>query len=291
MRGVWARNYSAILPDDWEAVGVSKSSVSREFVLAGEEECKRLLERRFDDVDILIMYVDGIVFAEHSIVAAVGVDASGYKHVLGIAGGVTENSAVAAFLLESVAERGVKPGLKRLFVIDGLKALRKAIDVVYGSENPVQRCRNHKVKNVVDHLPLELKDQMKSAMRAAFKLSEEGGMKRLETLASWFDREYPGAAASLREGLEEMFTINRLGLPTSLRRSLATTNIIESPHSGVRMRTRRVTNWQGRSMVLRWAASGFLATEKNFRRIMGYRDLWILAAALDRHVDQEGLVA
>ena len=116
-------------------------------------------------------------------------------------------------------------------------------------------------------------------------------MRRLETLASWFDREYPGAAASLREGLSEMFTINRLGLPASLRRSLATTNIIESPHSGVRMRTRRVTNWQDGSMVLRWAASGFLASEKNFRRIMGYRDLWILAAALDRHVDQEDKAA
>lgn len=291
MRGVSTRNYSAILPDACEAVGVSKSSISREFVLASEEECKRLLERRFDDVDILIVYVDGIVFAEHNIIAAVGVDISGYKHVLGIAEGATENSAVATALLEGIAERGVAPGVKRLFVIDGSRALRKAIDAVYGDNNPVQRCRNHKVKNVCDHLPLELKDQTKSGMKAAFKLSAEEGMKRLETLASWFDREYPGAAASLREGLEEMFTINRLDLPASLRRSLATTNIIESPNSGVRMRTRRVTNWQGGSMVMRWAASGFLATEKNFRRMMGYRDLWILAAALGRNVDQEGLAA
>lgn len=291
MRGVSTRNYSAILPEACEAVGVSKSSISREFVLASEEECKRLLERRFDDVDILIVYVDGIVFAEHSIVAAVGVDARGYKHVLGIAEGATENSAVATALLEGIAERGVAPGVKRLFVIDGSKALRKAIDAVYGGDNPVQRCRNHKVKNVVDHLPNELRDQAKCAMKAAFKLSAEDGIKRLETLASWFDREYPGAAASLREGLEEMFTINRLSLPTSLRRSLATTNIIESPNSGVRMRTRRVTNWQDGSMVLRWAASGFLATEKNFRRLMGYRDLWILAAALGRNVDQDGLAA
>ena len=291
MRGVSTRNYSAILPQACECVGVSKSAISREFVLASEEETRRLLERRFDDVDILIVYIDGIVFAEHNVTAAVGVDAEGYKHVLGIAEGATENSAVAMGLLEGIAERGVAPGVKRLFVVDGSKALRKAIDAVYGSENPVQRCRNHKVKNVVDHLPLELKDQAKAAIRAAWKLPEEEGMKRLQTLASWFEREYPGAAASLREGLDEMFTINRLGLPVSLRRSLATTNIIESPHSGVRMRTRRVTNWQGGSMVLRWAASGFLATEENFRRMMGYRDLWILAAALDRHVDQEGKAA
>lgn len=291
MRGVSTRNYAAILPDACECVGVSKSSISREFVLASEEETRRLCERRFDELDVLIIYVDGIVFAEHNVIAAVGVDAEGYKHVLGIAEGATENSVVAAALLEGIAERGVAPGVKRLFVIDGSKALRKAIDSVYGSDNPVQRCRNHKVKNVVDHLPNELKDQAKSAMRAAFKLPEEEGMKRLETLASWFDREYPGAAASLREGLSEMFTINRLGLPGTLRRSLATTNIIESPHSGVRMRTRRVSNWQGGSMVLRWAASGFLATEKNFRRMMGYSDLWILAAALDRQVDREGKAA
>jgi len=291
MRGVSTRNYSVILPDACECVGVSKSAISREFVLASEEECKKLCERRFDELEILIIYIDGIVFGGHNIIAAVGIDGEGYKHVLGIAEGATENSAVATALLESIAERGVTPGVKRLFVIDGSKALRRAIDAVYGSDNPVQRCRNHKVKNVCDHLPMEFKDQAKSAMRAAFKLSEEDGIKRLETLASWFDREYPGAAASLREGLSEMFTINRLDLPPSLRRSLATTNIIESPHSGVRMRTRRVTNWQGGSMVLRWAASGLLATEKNFRRMMGYRDLWILAAALDRHVDREGLAA
>jgi len=291
MRGVSTRNYAAILPSACEAVGVSKSSISREFVFASEEETKRLCERRFDDVDILIIYIDGIVFAEHNIIGAVGVDSEGHKHVLGIAEGATENSVVATALLESIAERGVASGVKRLFVIDGSKALRKAIDAVYGSANPVQRCRNHKVKNVLDHLPNELRDQASSAMRAAFKLSEEDGMKRLETLASWLDREYPGAAASLMEGLSEMFTINRLGLPASLRRSLATTNIIESPHSGVRMRTRRVSNWQGGSMVVRWAAPGFLATEKNFRRMMGYRDLWILAAALGRNVDQEGLAA
>jgi len=291
MRGVSTRNYSAILPDACECVGVSRSSISREFVLASEEETRMLCERRFDDVDILIIYIDGMVFAQHNVIAAVGVDANGVKHVLGIAEGATENSTVASALLEGIAERGVAPGVKRLFVIDGSRALRKAIGCVYGSDNPVQRCRNHKVKNVLDHLPNELRDQASSAMRAAFKLSEAEGMKRLETLASWFDREYPGAAASLREGLSEMFTINRLGLPASLRRSLGTTNIIESPHSGVRMRTRRVTNWQDGAMVVRWAASGFLATEKNFRRMMGYADLWILAAALDRHVDREGLAA
>jgi transposase-like protein len=128
-------------------------------------------------------------------------------------------------------------------------------------------------------------------MRAMRSGEARSSVSREFVLASWFEQEHPGAAASLREGLSEMFTINRLGLPPSLRRSLATTNIIESPNSGLRMRTRRVSRWQGGSMALRWAASGLLATEKNFRRLMGYSDLWILAAALDRHIDQEGLAA
>jgi len=257
--------------------------MGKEYQTTGKKDSRELARFLAANGQVILPMVE--------LIAAVGVDSDGYKHVLGIAEGATENSAVATALLESIAERGVAPGMKRLFVIDGSKALRKAIDAVYGADNPVQRCRNHKVKNVLDHLSNELKDQAKAAMRAAFKLSEAEGMKRLETLASWFDREYPGAAASLREGLEEMFTINRLGLPASLRRSLATTNIIESPHSGVRMRTRRVTNWQDGSMVVRWAASAFLATEKNFRRMMGYRDLWILAAALGHDVEQEGLAA
>ncbi|MBM3473401.1 MAG: IS256 family transposase, partial [Armatimonadetes bacterium] len=163
----------------------------------------------------------------------------------------------------------------------GSKALRAAIDVVFGSKNPVQRCRNHKVENVTGHLPQELRDQVKTVMKAAYRLPADEGIARLKQQASWLEREYPSAAASLLEGLDETFTVNRLSLSVSLRRCLATTNIVESPTSGVRLRTRRVTHWQNGEMVLRWAAAALLETENSFRKIMGYKDLWMLKAVLD----------
>jgi transposase-like protein len=169
-----------------------------------------------------------------------------------------------------------------LFVIDGAKALRAAISKVFGPQHPVQRCRNHKMRNVVERLPEDQKDQAKATMRASYKLEAKEGMARLRKLADWLEQEHPAAANSLREGLEECFTINRLGIPPSLHRCLATTNLIESPQSGVRMRTRRVCRWRDTAMVERWAAASFLATEKNFRRIMGWKDLWQLEAILGR---------
>ena len=289
MRGVSTRNYSEILPEACECAGVSKSSISRQFVVASEAECKKLLERRFDDVRILVIYIDGIVVSEHSAIAAVGIDENGYKHVLGVADGATENAEVVKDLLESMVERGIKPGVKRLFVIDGSKALRAAIDAVYGKDNPVQRCRPHKSRNVASHLPDHLKETANCTMKAAWKLEPEEGMARLRQLAKMFEDAYPSAAASILEGLEEMFTVNRLGIPASLRRCLVTTNIIESPNSGVRRQTGRVTNWKDGKMVKRWVASAFLATEKSFRRVIGYKDLWMLKAALDEDVDNKGV--
>lgn len=161
--------------------------------------------------------------------------------------------------------------------------MRAAIDAVFGTENPVQRCRHHKVENVCGYLPEELKEQTKAALHAAFRLPAKEGIARLEKQAQWLEHEYPSAAASLREGLEEMFTVNRLGLPPNLTRCLVSTNVIESPTSGVRLRTRRVCRWRDGKMVLRWAAAAWLMTEKKFRKIMGYRDLWMLEAALGRH--------
>lgn len=162
--------------------------------------------------------------------------------------------------------------------------MRAAINRVFGSGNPVQRCRHHKIKNVCDQLPDELAAQVKSVMKAAYGLPWQEGRARLKKQADWLETHYPGAAASLREGLEETFTINRLELSPTLRRCLGTTNIIESPHAGVRLRTNRVSRWQDGKMVLRWVAAAFLETEKNFRRILGYRDLWMLKVKLDNEV-------
>ena len=281
MRGVSTRQYKGVIPEMANTVGVSKSSVSRQIIEASEAEVDALLKRRFDDVKLIILYIDGMAFGDHVMIGAVGVDVEGNKHVLAIREGATENAAVAKELLEDLVARGVNPDQKRLFVIDGSKALRAAINAVFGSHQPVQRCRAHKLRNVVDHLPKDQKEQVKSVMRAAWKMDAKGGMARLKKLAEWLEREYPSAAASLMEGMEECFTINRLDVPPSLHRCLATTNLIESPHSGVRMRTRRVCRWRDGAMVKRWMASAFLATEKNFRKMMGYRDLWALEAILN----------
>jgi len=282
MRGVSTRNYKEILPEACGAAGVSKSSVSREFVEKSEQAYKGLLERKFDQADLLIFYIDGIVSGGHHVLVAIGVDAEGYKHVLGIREGASENATVVKGLLEDLVARGVKPGVKRLFVIDDSKALRAGIDAVYGADNPVQRCRLHKERNVLDYLPEGQKDYARLTLRAAFTLEAEKGEKRLETLAKQYDKEYPSAAGSIREGMAEMFTVNRLGVPSSVRRSLFSTNIIESPNAGIRMRTRRVTEWDGGAMILRWVAASLLSAEEKFRRLSGYKDLWMLAAALGR---------
>jgi len=280
MHGISTRSYKKVLPEMAETVGVSKSNVSREFIEASEKQMKEFAERRFDDKDILIIYIDGIRFSQFHVIAAIGVDSDGFKHVLGLTEGATENAAVVKDLLEDIVARGIDPSRKRLFVIDGSKALRNAVDTVFG-DNPVQRCRKHKLSNVMDHLPKELKDQVKSVMKAAWRLDMEEGKKKIRQQAHQLEIKYPSAASSLLEGLDEMFTVNSMELPKALKRCLCTTNIIESPHSGVRMRTRRVNNWNGGKMVLRWATAAFLETEKHFKRIGGYKQLWMLKSYLD----------
>ena len=291
MRGVSTRNYQEILPEACECVGVSKSSVSRQFALASEEECRKLAGRRFDDIELLVIYIDGMVFADHCVIASVGVDVSGAKHVLGIVEGATENATVVKALLESMVDRGIKSDRKRLFVIDGAKALRAGIDAVYGEDSPVQRCRTHKIRNVKGYLPQDIGEYVGITMKAAFRLGAEEGPARLKTLAESLSKQYPGAAGSLIEGLDEMFTVNRLGLPKSLHRGLTTTNIIESSISGVKSRTHRVKNWQDGAMVKRWAASSLLETERSFRKVMGYRDIWMLDAALKDGIDKSDKAA
>jgi len=280
MCNVSTRNYEGVIREMADTTGVSKSSVSREFVTASAEKLQELTERSFQEVDLLIIYLDGMVFGEHHVIGAVGVDREGNKHVLGLQMGASENAAAATALLEDLVERGVDPEKKYLFVIDGAKALRKGVRQVFGSKQEVQRCRQHKIRNVCSHLPDDLADNVRAEMKAAYQCQWEKGMARLKKQAEWLEVRYPSAAASLREGLEETFTINRLELSSSLRRCLGSTNVIESPHSGVRMRTRRVSRWRDGQMVLRWAATAFLETEKHFNRIAGYRDLWMLEAKL-----------
>ena len=287
LAGISTRQYKEVLPQMAEAVGVSKSAVSREMIEASEQIYKDLLDRRFDDKDLLVVYIDGLRFGEYHVLAAVGVDSEGFKHVLGVKEGASENATVVTELLQELVAKGVKPGRRRLYVIDGSKPLRIGIDAVYGSDNPVQRCRNHKERNLQDHLPKDQAKQVVSAMKAAWRMEAKEGEAQLEKQAQWLEREWPSAAASLREGLSEMFTINRLRVPATLRRCLGSTNVIESSFSGARGKTYKVTHWQNGSMALRWAASALTATEKKFKRIMGYHQLWQLKAYLDEPLEKD----
>ncbi len=289
LHGISTRNYRKVLPEMAETVAVSKSNVSREFVEASEQTLQELSERRFEGKDMLIVYLDGIQFGQLHVIVALGVDRQGYKHVLGLREGSSENATVVKDLLTDIVSRGLDPGRRRLFVIGGSKALRKAIDEVFGTANPVQRCRHHKVRNVLDYLPKERQENVRCAMKAAFQLPAEQGMAKLKKLSEWLAPEYPSAAESLLEGLAEMFTINRLELPAQLRRCLASTDIIESPNAGIRDKTGRVTRWRDGQMVLRWTAAALLTLEKRMRRIMGHQQLWMLEAKLQEQDEQQGI--
>lgn len=283
--GVSTRKYGRVLPEMAGTVGIAKSSVSREFVAQSRKVLETLAARRWDKLDILAVYLDGIIVGSHHILAAVGVDAVGQKHLLGLCSGSSENKRVAKDLLTHLVEHGLDPDVSRLYVIDGSKALRAAIEEVFGSAAQVQRCRTHKVRNVIERLPKALAAQVRSVMHAAYKLPTKEGMAKLRQQASWLQADHPDAAASLLEGLDEIFTVNRLGLTPALARCLATTNIIENPNGAVRRVAHRVCRYRDAEMALRWTASGFLEAEKNFRRLQGHRELWVLATALGRHVE------
>jgi putative transposase len=287
--GVSTRRYQNIIPAMAQTVGVSKSAVSRANIEAGEKLLKELAERRFDDLDLLIIYLDAIVLGDFHVLGAIGVDSTGAKHVLGLREGSSENTVVATELLKDLVSRGVTPERFRLFVIDGGKALRHAIDAVYGSNNPVQRCRIHKLRNVIGHLPKDQHRNARATLCAAWKLDAGAGMAQIEQLALWYQKKYPSAAASLREGLEELFTINALNLPTKLMRCVSTTNIIESANWGARQRIGRVRNWQSGAMALRWSSCAFEAASKQFRKVMGHQQLWMLKAHLDAIGKEEQL--
>lgn len=283
LRGVSTREYAEVLPEMAETAGVSRSSISRQAIEGSVEQLRQLRERHWDKVDLLVLYIDGQRFGSHHVISAVGVDRAGVKHVLGIELGATENAAAVKQLFTSLRDQGLPTDRKYLFVIDGAKALRTAIDEVFGADQPVQRCRNHKMRNVINELPKEQPAQAMNLMRAAWRVSDaEEGVKRLEQLARFLEQEHESAARSLREGMAEMFTVQRLQLPPSLYKCLGTTNVIESPQSGVQKRTHNVTRWRDAAMVERWVASAWLLTEKHFRKVIGHRDLWALAVVLGR---------
>jgi transposase-like protein len=272
LNGVSTRRYQRVIAEMADTAGVSKSTVSREAIEASEAALQQLLERRFDDVDLLIIYIDGMQSQDQCVLAAVGVDVEGRKQVLGLRESSTENAEAAKDLLHHLVEHGVDPRRRHLFVIDGAVALRTAINAMFGAETPVQRCRNHRLRNVLGRLPRPQQAQTASLMRAAWKLNPTDGMAKFRQIAGWLEHDYPDAAAALLEGLEECFTINRLDIPRSLHRCLATSNIVDNAHSEVRDHTRPVCRCRP-GMAARWSAAAFLEIEKSFREIMGYLEI------------------
>jgi putative transposase len=277
---VSTRKYARVVHRCAAELGISKSAVSRQFVKQSAQALAELHGRRFDEVDLIAIYVDGIIVAKHHLLAAIGVDASGVKHVLGLASGSSENARVVKDLLGGLRERGVDLNIARLWVIDGSKALRAGIDQLCGAAAWVQRCRVHKLRNVTERLPKDRAEQVRWVMTQAFQLDAGKGQAKLKALAQQLQAQHPDAAASVHEGLAEMFTITQLGVTGELARCLATTNIIESPNSVVRRVTGRVTHYQDADMAMRWTAAGFIEAERSFRKLRGHEQIKALIHAL-----------
>ena len=270
---VSTRKYARVMYRCADEMGISRSAVSRHFIKDSAQALAKLMSRDFATTDLVAIYVDGIIIARHHVIAAIGVDAGGQKHMLGIVPGSSENAKVVKDLLGSLAERGVDLNLARLWVIDGSKALRSAIDQLCGDAAHVQRCRLHKIRNVTERLPKAKAAQTRWVMAQALKGEPAAGIHKLQAHAKHLRAQHPDAAASLLEGLEELFTINLLGVTGELARCLATTNVIESPNSVVRRVSARVTRYRNADMAMRWVAAGFLEAEKAFRRLRGHKQI------------------
>ena len=284
--GLSSRNYNQgqeTLPADLKCHGTSKSSVSRRFTQATQAELKRLMSRRFDSMGINVLLLDGVEFADTTVMVAMGIDHAGAKHILWIKLGATENAVVCKDLLTDLVERGLDGEDGLLAIIDGAKALRSALKTIYGERVLIQRCRVHKKRNVLDYLPKEQRPWVKRQLNKAWAMHNVvEATQSLKGLATHLETQYPDAAASLREGLEETLTVMRLDVSGLLQKSLSTTNAIESAFDAVRTRTRNVKRWQNGNMIQRWAAAGLLAAEERFFKIKGYKEMQRLHAAIRR---------
>jgi putative transposase len=282
--GVSTRKYNRSLepvPEGLTASSTSKSEVSRRFVQMTEAQVEEALAKPLDRVQWAAIMVDGISYAEHIIVVALGIDASGKKHLLGVREGSTENATLCKEMLSDLVGRGLPADRSLLVVIDGGKGIRKAVTQVFGRYALVQRCQVHKTRNVVEQLPEGKRAQVRAALAQAYgAASVESGLTQMKNLARSLKRMHPGAAASLEEGLEEMLTLNRLGVGGTLAKTLRSTNPIENLNGTLRHVSKRVKRWSSGRMALRWAVAGALEAAARFRRVKGFAQLPQLLAAL-----------
>jgi len=285
--GVSTRRYRRTLeslPAGRRERATSKSAVSRRFVALTEKQLAEWLSQPLEDVDLVLVMIDGIVFRDHCILVALGVDSDGRKHPLGIVEGTTENAAVAKALLSDLVERGLPTDRALVFVIDGSKALRQAITKTFGDLAQIQRCPVHKRRNVLGHLPQSARPSVKRALDDAWNAGDADlAQRQLERLARSLESEHPGAAASIREGLEATLTLLRLGVNGTLLKSLRSTNAIESVNDKIATYARRVKRWRGGKMILRWVGAAVLDARRGFHRVKGHREMHRLVDALRHH--------
>ena len=289
LAGLASRRFTAAQEPVGEAVeadaaSTSRSAVSRRFVKATETALGELLCRDLSELAVAAMMIDGMHVGEHLMVVALAITADGRKVPVGLYEGDTENHRVVTDMLADLVDRGLRAAGGMLFVLDGAKALSKGVRKVFGAAALIQRCTVHKRRNVADYLPERERELIDAKLVRAFTHPDPDlGLRAARELATSLDRTHPGAAASIREGLEEMFTVRRLGLSASLERTLTTTNPVESMISIARTTQRNVKRWRDGQMARRWTAAGMLVAEARFRRIKGHKDMPLLLAALARH--------
>jgi transposase-like protein len=292
--GVATRQYARSLEPitaDIESRGTSKSAVSRRFVARTRAQLETWQAAPLEDLDLVGLLLDGVHVGEHCLIVALGVAADGRKHALGIWEGSTENAAVCQSLLSNLQSRGLRTDRSLLALLDGSKALRKAVRDTFGAVALVQRCQLHKLRNILDHLPERQRPWVKAIVQRAYRSTDVASATRLlQDLARRLDAGHPSAAESVREGLDETLTIVTLGLSDALRRSFSTTNAVESLISRTRHVKRNVKRWRGGQMVVRWVAAGVLEAVKGFRRLKGHKEMPKLIAALRARDQQLGLV-
>ena len=290
--GVATRQYARSLeplPDGTKSRGTSKSSVSRRFVAKTTAQLAAWQSTPLDTLDLVGLILDGMHIGDHCLIVALGIAADGQKHALGLWEGSTENATVCQSLLANLQSRGLRTDRSLLVILDGSKALRKAVQATFGEAALVQRCQVHKLRNVMDHLPERQRPWVQATMRRAYRSDVPTARRLLQDLARRLEDEYPSAAASVREGLDETLTVIGLGLSERLQRSLTTTNAAESLISRTRHVKRNVKRWRGGKMMLRWVAAGVLEAVKGFRRLKGHRDMPTLVAKLRGRDQQLGL--
>jgi len=292
LRRVSTRDYGGVLDDVCEGYGIQKSSVSRHWKAASSQQLKAMLERPLGDLDLCVLFLDGKEFHDFTLIVAVGVDRQGSKHVLGLWSGATENSEVCGALLDDLIERGLSKAKPYLFVLDGAKALKKAVVSRFGVKTLIQRCRVHKKRNIQKYLPKKYHGMLSLKLKMAWGMTEyDKAFKELRKVHDWLASINQEAAASLDEGMEETLTINRLSLPAQLRRIFSSTNIIESCFSRAGDLCRNVKRWRDGNMARRWAASVLLKAQSRFRRIQAYSQLPQLINAMATLLDKKEAAA